>query len=52
MISPSLPCIDNFVIYISGEVFILPLHLNYNSVCTDMFVNIVAVFVLIFFCIL
>ena len=52
MISPSLLCIRNFVIYISGEGFILTLNLNYICVCIDMFVHHIKVYVLICLCML
>ena len=52
MISPSLPCIENFVIYIYGELFILPLHLNYNGICIDMFVHIITVSIFLSLCML
>ena len=43
---------ENFVLYIYGEIFILPLHLNYICVCIDMFVNIIMVSVFLCLCIL
>ena len=46
MISPSLPCLVYFVICISGEGFILPLHLNYICVCIYMLVHLITVFYL------
>ena len=39
MLSLSPPCLVNFVIYISGEGFILTMHLNYNGVRIYMFFN-------------
>ena len=64
MHSPSLFCIGKFVIYISDEVFILPLHLNYiyvcivmfvhfyNGACIDMLVHLIMVYVLLCICML
>ena len=52
MISPSLPCLENCFIHISGEGFIPPLHLNYNGVCVDIFVNLIMVSILLCLCML
>ena len=64
MISLSQPCIGNFVRCISGEGFILPLHLNYicvfidiflyliNGVCINMFIHIIILTILLCLCIL
>ena len=52
MLSLSLPCLSNFVTYISGEGFILPLNLNYICFCIDIFVRIITDSLLLFLCIL
>ena len=52
MLSPSLPCIGDFVRYISDEGFILPLHLNYICVCIDMFLHLIMLSVLLCLCML
>ena len=41
-----------FFIYISGEGFILPLHLSSICGCIDMFLHIITIYVLICMCIL
>ena len=52
MFPPSLPCIGNFVINISGEEFILPMHLSYIYVRIDMFVNPLMMSILLYLCML
>ena len=47
MLYLSLPCLENFVIYISCKEIILTLHLNYIWVCIDMFVHLIVVYVCI-----
>ena len=41
--SPIVFFIGKYVIYISCPGWILPLHLNYNGVCIDMFVHLIRV---------
>ena len=52
MLSPSLPCLGNLYIYISGGLFIPPLRHYYICVCIYVFSRIITVFVLICLCIL
>ena len=52
MSSPSLFCIRKFVINNSCPWEIIPLHLNHNGVCIDMFVHIILVSELLCLCML